>query len=688
MDDGTRVAVNPSLPSEDMQTQPDVAAQEHTAAARFRALFEQSPISTVIYAADGHPLQVNAAFTRLWGFTLADLPPDYNLLTDPQLHARGVMQMVERAFAGESVWLPPFHYDALPVAPGGQARWTEAFLYPTVDIHGNLSEVVLTQYDVTERIEAAHALQASEARYRSFMALATEGIWRTAVDTPVPCDLPIDEQIARFTQQAYIAECNESMAQIQGYPNADAMRSTPLDRVLVRSPNNEEGLRAFIRAGYRLSDVEAVVSHADGSRHTLRHNLVGIVHDGMLAGVWGTTRDITPLQRAEALARGQVEALTRTTSHLADTPNLDALLGHVLYEIIQQVDAAMGYVFVYDAATNALELHTSVRDGQVTRGPWPDDPPLFQAPFPAKIIPLFDTLRTTRQVLITGDDARFSWPGANDWPRADEHHEGAALALLAGDQLVGVLGLTFRTKLLLSSADTQLIQTLGQQAALAIQLTRLAHDARHLAVLEERTRLAREIHDTLAQGFTGVIVQLQAAEAIAATSPAQEAHIAQAIGLAKTSLTEARRSMQALRNPALIDTNIGGALLRLVQQLTVHVAISATFAVTGTPIALSPEVEGQLLRIGQEAIANTLKHARAQKLQVELRFDSETVRLQVYDDGVGFTPALVRDECYGIVGMRERAQQLAGALTLQSTPGQGTKITIAVPVAGERRARA
>jgi PAS domain S-box-containing protein len=670
----------------ELEAQSKDTPADHMLNARFRALFEQSPISTIIYAADGRPLQVNAAFSRLWGVTLADLAPDYRILSDPQLRERGVMPLVERAFNGEDVWLPPFRYDASSHAATGRWRWSEAFLYPTTDAQGNLVEVVLTQFDVTERVEAEQALRASEARYRSFMTLASEGIWRTAIDTPVPCDLPIDEQIERFAQGAYIAECNESMAEIQGYPNAAAMRGTPLRDVLMRSTGNQEGLRAFIRAGYRLTDVQAVVSNADGRRRTLLHNLVGILHDGMFIGVWGTTRDITPLQQAEALARSQVEALTRTIGHLVDTPRLDALLGHVLYEIIQQVDAAMGYVFLYDAATNTLDLHTSVRDGQVVRGALPDDPPLFHGPFPANLTPAIERLRSTRQVLLTGEeDSPFYWPGTWAWHRAQGNREVAALALLAGDQLVGVLGLTFRTKPPLTASDTQLIQTLGQQAALAIQLTGLADDARQVAVLEERTRLAREIHDTLAQGFTGIIVQLQTAAEVAASSPAaQQAHLTRAIDLARTSLAEARRSMRALRATALADTDIGGALLRLVQHLTAHSGLVANVAVKGVPIRLPAEAESQLLRIGQEAVMNTLKHAQAHHVQVELCFEPGLVRLLVEDDGVGFTPTHVRDERYGLLGMRERAQQLHGELTLQSVPGEGTTIMVVVPIASER----
>jgi signal transduction histidine kinase len=146
--------------------------------------------------------------------------------------------------------------------------------------------------------------------------------------------------------------------------------------------------------------------------------------------------------------------------------------------------------------------------------------------------------------------------------------------------------------------------------------------------------------------------------------------------------------VQALRAPALLDTDLGGALLRLLQQLTAHTAIDATFAVAGTPAPLPPEVEGQLLRIGQEAITNALRHAQARQLQIELRFEPGAVRLQVRDDGAGFVPARVHDDRYGLLGMRERAQQLGATLEVRSAPGAGTTVSVVAPAPERRTVRA
>jgi signal transduction histidine kinase len=176
-------------------------------------------------------------------------------------------------------------------------------------------------------------------------------------------------------------------------------------------------------------------------------------------------------------------------------------------------------------------------------------------------------------------------------------------------------------------------------------------------------------------------VQLQAAVAIGATNPSeQHAHLAMAIDLAKNSLIEARRSVHALRAPALLDTDLGGALLRLVQQTTAHTGVAATCTVTGTPIPLPADVEGQLLRIGQEALTNALKHAHAAEAQVALRFAAGQVRLQIHDDGVGFDPAQAYADRFGLIGIRERAQQIAATLTIQSAARRGTTITVVAPV--------
>jgi signal transduction histidine kinase len=204
----------------------------------------------------------------------------------------------------------------------------------------------------------------------------------------------------------------------------------------------------------------------------------------------------------------------------------------------------------------------------------------------------------------------------------------------------------------------------GLHAQLLIQ-------AREAGVLDERQRLAREIHDTLAQGFTGIITQLQADE-----SPPR--HVETALRLARENLAEARRSVHALSPPALVDANLPDALAEVVTGWTDQTGVAASVHTTGAARALHPEVEVTLLRAAQEALANVAKHAAASRVGLTLSYMEDVVTLDVRDDGSGFDPA-VHTDGFGLIGMRQRVSRLAGALVMESEPGGGTAVSASVP---------
>ena len=200
--------------------------------------------------------------------------------------------------------------------------------------------------------------------------------------------------------------------------------------------------------------------------------------------------------------------------------------------------------------------------------------------------------------------------------------------------------------------------------------------------MAERNRMARDIHDTLAQGFTGVIVQLEAVEEAMSKDQAVKAsgHLNQAGDLARESLREARRSVQALRPQALEEKQLSEALKDLIEKMTQGTTVRAKFNLQGKRRKLPPEWETNLLRIGQEVLTNVLRHARANEFKVLLVFDSGEIRLELRDNGCGFDPQR-KHEGFGLQGMRERVEGMGGRLTIQSAAGQGTAISIVLPVA-------
>jgi len=203
---------------------------------------------------------------------------------------------------------------------------------------------------------------------------------------------------------------------------------------------------------------------------------------------------------------------------------------------------------------------------------------------------------------------------------------------------------------------------------------------RRAAVSEERNRMARDMHDTLAQGFTGVIVQLQAAEQALAhrAHPDLQTHMHRASELARRSLGDARRSIRALRSRALEEGNLPVALETATRQTAVETQLAAQFSTLGKPRLLQEAVEENLLRIHQELLTNVLRHSGARTVTATLSFDANAVSLEVRDDGHGFDSSNV-GEGLGLIGIRERTGQMGGALTIESQEGVGTRVRVSIP---------
>jgi len=209
------------------------------------------------------------------------------------------------------------------------------------------------------------------------------------------------------------------------------------------------------------------------------------------------------------------------------------------------------------------------------------------------------------------------------------------------------------------------------------------------AILKERNRVAREIHDTLAQGLTATSVQLKLARLKAASHPGLlENHLESAETLVSQSLEQARRSIWSMHSQVLDVKDLGSALQGILDQMTRGQEVEAKLTTVGEPRRLAPVVENDLLHIGQEAITNAIRHARAQTLQVTLEFRPTEVRLTVKDDGRGFDPASSSSGKggFGLLGMRERAREMQGELKIESTPGQGSMVAVAVATASTTRA--
>jgi signal transduction histidine kinase len=229
----------------------------------------------------------------------------------------------------------------------------------------------------------------------------------------------------------------------------------------------------------------------------------------------------------------------------------------------------------------------------------------------------------------------------------------------------------------LAETNAKLADAMAENAGLHAQLLAQAREA---GVLDERARMAREIHDTIAQGLTGIITQLEAARQV----PEQtRRHLDAAAGLARQSLSEARRSVRDLQPEPLDGVPLPDALTDVAHRWSDLHALVATVTTTGTARPMHPEIEGTLLRTAQEALANVAKHAKATRVGLTLSYMEDQVTLDVRDDGVGFDPsappAADGPGGFGLRAMRQRLDRVAGQLEIESEPGRGTAICAAVP---------
>ncbi len=237
----------------------------------------------------------------------------------------------------------------------------------------------------------------------------------------------------------------------------------------------------------------------------------------------------------------------------------------------------------------------------------------------------------------------------------------------------------------LSDASRRTLETLAMSCGLALANLQLVQRARESGVMDERARLAREIHDTLAQGFVSVLTQLEAATEALSGSPAEIVErVQRASTTARASLGEARRSVQALRPVALDAAPLPEAIERVVARWSDEAAVSARVTLTGEAAPLSPAAEVTLLRTTQEALANVARHAQATAVTVTLSFLGDVVVLDVHDDGRGFDPAAPRSGSGGgfrLEALRQRVAASGGYFGLESEPGRGTTVTVQIPLA-------
>jgi PAS domain S-box-containing protein len=390
------------------------------------------------------------------------------------------------------------------------------------------------------------------------------------------------------------------------------------------------------------------------------------------------------LRASEQVARGQVEALAQSLDVLATAPAPEKFIGQMLSTIGRLLNAQSVSLWLFDESTDSL-VWRLMADGEKLAEPDLEHPfmkdPLFWKQNHAIQELLFTAGPVVCEDVETDPRVTGEW---RDYLKRKGAKRFLAVPILVGGQVRGFVGIRHSDRASYRPEEIELTQALAHQVMLALQLNEFAEQSQRAAVFEERNRMARDIHDTLAQGFTGVIVQLEAAEDAVSCGCRKEAddHLHRAGELARRSLSEARRSVHALRPQALQEHNFWDALKGIIKNTTVGTALRTKFQAQGRLPKLPQLWQENLLHIGEEALTNTLKYAHARNFETRLSYKAKELRLELRDDGDGFK-VKDRHDGVGLSGMRERVAQMGGELKITSARGKGTKITVVLPCNGE-----
>jgi signal transduction histidine kinase len=379
---------------------------------------------------------------------------------------------------------------------------------------------------------------------------------------------------------------------------------------------------------------------------------------------------VAGLATANAVIRANLERLAGQTDLLS-------FMGHMLLEATRQFDAVSGAVIVLKDSLQQWRIVAHVRDGQLGEPPFASSVPVSGSSFTAR----FAELREPMYLDIAREDTD-TWPGVLAFFRSEGAVGSVVYPLVFGPRSVGFLVLTFKR----NAEDVQkseLLVALAQQATLAVQLTRLAYSAKEAAVLMERTRIGQEIHDGLAQSFTGILLQLGAVEEFPSCKK-RGSELAVTLSrireLARDGLSEARRSVMALRLDQTRRPGLEIALRQLADRSTVPGRVTCTFEGGGIATGLRPEHEHELLRIAQEAVSNAVRHARPHLVRITMTDEPAHWELAVADDGVGMDerPDVYAGEGFGLSSMRQRAGAIGGEWHIDSQPGAGTRVSVRI----------
>jgi PAS domain S-box-containing protein len=634
----------------------------HESEARLRILVEQVP--AVLWTTDR-----DLVYTSLEGAGLASIGVQPGQLVGSRvpgipgtdnLAIEEVLAAHEGALAGEGVTFR---------ARLG-AAYFEGYIEPLREADGSIGGCIGVALDITARVRSEEVRREREQQYRNIFESTSDGMM--IIDT-----------------DGQIVDANPAASKMSGYEYDEFLSLSPL--TFIRSEQREPLERFFqsVRAGRRL-ERQATGVRKDGSEFDLEVRASQFQYAGE-PHVLAVLRDITERVRSFQLLEQRVRERTRELSALlafsrqaTATLEVRPLMELVVEEASRLVESSGVSLLMLEGETLKIAAH---------RGPLPAST--------AEQVRLTINDPGLRSLLLTNptpivlSDVQMEGRQAEAVRRAggaflghpDSLHSIMWIPLVVQQKLIGGIGIGHRERGKYTERDAGLVQAIASQAAVALENARLYEQAHELAVIHERQRLARELHDSVTQSLYSLSLMAEAARRLVAAGNKERgmAYLVRIGEAAQQVLKEMRLLVYELRPLMLERDGLASALKQRLETVEGRAGVETKLFVEGAGL-LPENIETELYRIAQEALNNSLKHANASSVAVSLSTGGDPVSLTVQDNGRGFSAEEIEDKGgLGLVSMQERAQRLGGRVDVVSAPGEGATITVTIPLSGNPR---
>jgi PAS domain S-box-containing protein len=561
----------------------------------------------------------------------------------------------------------PHEFEYRMIAADGRIVWLRDIV--TVVVENNRPTLLRgVMIDVTERKRVETALREREDQYRSIFESSTDGLFINDLN-------------------GHLVDFNPAAAHMHGYTEEEFRRLQP-ERFI-----HPDSLHLFteyieaVRAGEQYS-CQAQDVRKDGTQFHIEIFGTGFTYKGQPHAL-AVVRDVTERAHAQQLLEQRVAERTRELSALLEVSRnvvsmleLKPLLGLIL----EQLDAMVSY----DGAA-LLTLHGDELAIVAYRGPAPQQQALQSRFSLARSLPNREIVERREPLIIADvhDDtplARAFRESVDDFMQTPFSYirSWIGIPMMSKERVIGMMGLDHKQPNYYTEQHARLALAIANQAAVAIENARLYEQAQSLAALEERQRLARELHDSVSQALYGIALGARAARGLLDRDAGKSAEaLDYVLSLAEAGLSEMRALIFELRPESLEKEGLVAALEKQAASIHTRHQIEVQTNFCDEPPA-SPAIKEALYRVAQEALNNVVKHAHAERVELQLTWDNGQIGLDVRDDGAGFDAGGSFPGHLGLQSMRERIERLNGAFEIESRPGQGTRVHVSMPLENDR----